>query len=322
MLEPTPVLVADIGGTNLRFALACDKGKTGSLEKIKYYQSSQFSGIQEAVELYLQDTGIDPRHYRAVLAVCAPVTSGMIDIPKLSWKFSANELKKRFSFPELSICNDLQAQAFSLGRLEPEQVAPLLPAEIRPGARLVISAGTGFGGAWSIPGAGVFGGEPGQVLFSPGSEREDQLSSYWCRKMGRLRLEDLLSGAGLVRIYQFLASGNETETGKRSENHPPSAPEIVHQSRESMSDPVFRESVMLFQAIYARAAAQVALHLPPGGGLYISGNIALQFEVKEWERALQPFFRSKKPEFCALQEIPVYRICDRDVALVGAALFQ
>jgi len=312
-----PLVVADIGGTNARFALATrvESGRT-VLEEKKRFKCENFDSFETLLSTYLGGLdGASPR--RACIAVAGPVRSDDIEITNLRWRFSVADMARRLSLRTLVLVNDFAALAYALPELEACDYSPIYSgtavADSAPVA--VIGAGTGFGVAGLRPGNDrwiVVDGEGGHASFSPASNKEWQIAQRIRGHSGHVSIEQILSGPGLVSLYLIISEVN----GESPRAYEPAQ---ITQLALAGEDANCVEAVDSFCAILGDVAGDVALTLGAHGGVYIGGGIASEIE---------PFLHAG--EFCRrfldkgamsgyVEKVPVRLIKNDDVTLIGAA---
>ncbi|MEA2933937.1 MAG: glucokinase, partial [Variibacter sp.] len=142
-----PVLIADIGATNCRFAVTTEDGRPAQMIKLR---GDVVGSLQEAIAHYLDEAKVRPR--AAVLAVAAPVAGDAISMTNRAWNFRLTELAARFGWTAARAMNDFEAVARGVSRLTPDDVRPLGPTMLPPsGPRVVFGPGTGLGVAALVP---------------------------------------------------------------------------------------------------------------------------------------------------------------------------
>ncbi len=201
-----PRLVADIGGTNARFALA---GADGQPYRERVLAASDYPDIVTAITAYLESVA-EPRPTVAALAVAMPITSDWLTMTNNEpWSFSIEATRRALGLERLILLNDFTALALVLPRLEAAErhqvggglAVPEAPIGlIGPGTGLGVSGLVWSGRRW-IP----LQTEGGHVTFSPTNEREWEVSRLLHQRFGHVSTERVLSGPGLVNVYQTLA---------------------------------------------------------------------------------------------------------------------
>jgi glucokinase len=204
-VKSSPAIVADIGGTNARFATWID----GKLEKRWQRPCDGLTGLAEAVQLYLDQADMTSRPQRIALAVAGPADADKVIMTSRTWSISAADLKA-LGFSDVLLANDFAALAHALPGLGPSQIR-LIGDEGAPatGAPLVVvGPGTGLGVAVYTrqdDGGLALQTQGGHVGFAPQDDVEATLLSILRRSLGRVSTEHILSGAGLVRLHHALA---------------------------------------------------------------------------------------------------------------------
>ncbi len=269
------VLVADIGGTNTRVALA--EGKTVLADTVRKYRNADFPGLETVLRRYIEDEGnVDCTG--VCVAVAGPVRDGVGELTNLDWSFDKDTLKRAARAEKVAVLNDLQAQGHALPYIPAEKLNKVIDVRVENprAARLVIGVGTGFNAAPVFnTGAGVLvpPSEAGHANLPIRTEKELRFCQYIERSHGFPSVEDVLSGRGLVNFYRFLGhdAGDEREK---------SSAEILEAVRDG-TDPRADEAVAMFVRILGTVAGNLSLIQLPFGGVYLIGGMA---------RAVEPYF--------------------------------
>jgi glucokinase len=196
MPQNTDLLVADIGGTNARFAIGVPDG---SLHEPRVLHAANFPKIDEAIAAYFAELK-RPRPTQACFAVACPAKGPEIKLTNSSWRFVKEELRRNFQFERFVVINDFEALAASVPVLKGAQLAELRPGVADPASvSLVIGPGTGLGVGAFVPAGksawAVISGEGGHVGFAPNTEQEIRLWQRMREKYGRVSAERVLNGA-------------------------------------------------------------------------------------------------------------------------------
>jgi len=307
-------LLADIGGTNARFALETGPGR---FEAIEVLSCRQHASLADAVRAYLalpQVAGLHGGIRHAAIAIANPVNGDQVRMTNHHWAFSIEALRRECGFDTLVVVNDFSALARSLPHLgeHKRQVGGGAPA---PDAPLgLLGAGTGLGVSGLIPsGAGwtALRSEGGHVSFSPVNETEVAILQYAWREFEHVSSERLLSGAGVELIYRALS-----DRAGRPDSLP--APEI---SRRALGGEcaLCDEVLEAFCGMLGTAAGNLAITLGAQGGVYIGGGIVPRLG----ERFINSSFRSRfeqKGRFSAyLAQVPTYVITAEYPAFLGVS---
>jgi glucokinase len=267
-------LLADIGGTNIRFALLAD----GALrpERELSLRCADFDGLEQAARHYLAQAG-DPVIIEAAIDVATAVTGDLVKLTNSPWAFSIEQTRRQLGLQRLLVLNDFTALALSLPLLAAEELRQVGRGTTVAGAPIaLIGAGTGLGvsgllhceGRW-LP----IQGEGGHTAFSPADEREDAVLGVLRERFGHVSTERLASGPGLVNIYRALSVLAHDVPRERE-------PERVAELGMRGEDPRCQEALTMFCAVLGMAAGNLVVTLGARGGLYIGGGIVPK--LGEW----------------------------------------
>lgn len=310
--NPAPDLIADIGGTHARFALLDAQGQFYAEQTLI---GPDFSGLTAAVNAYLHTVG-GRRPRRAALAVATPITGDWIEFTNNTWSFSTEAVRRELGLEQLTLLNDFTALALALPLLAPEErravgggaaIAREPIALIGPGTGLGVSGLIWSGQRW-IP----LQTEGGHVTFSPVDQREWNLSRILQRQFGHVSPERLLSGPGLVNLYQALA---ELEGWPAA----PLTPTDITSRALTRTCPHCRDVLELFCAALGTAAGNLAITLGARGGVYIGGGIVPRLGDEFAQSAFRRRFEDKGRFSGYLAAIPTWVITAANPALRGAA---
>jgi glucokinase len=346
MRHMTVLLAGDIGGTKTILRLVkSDGGNLTTLHEAEY-PSTAFPDPIPMVRQFLAEATDPPTI--ACLAIAGPVVNQTSKLTNLGWDLEADRLAADLNLEKVSLINDFAAVGYGILGLQPEDVHILQAGEPhpqapmvsdRPGVIGVIGAGTGLGqGFLTHDGSAyqVFGSEGGHADFAPKTPLEFDLSRYLLERnhIERVSVERVVSGQGIVAIYQFLrdrqmssegtavgaiVSQWEAEMGRTHKTVDPAA--AISQAAIANTDRLSEQTMELFIAAYGAEAGNLALKLLPYGGLYIAGGIAAKnlALIRESETFINAFV-SKGRMRSLLENIPVKIILNRQVGLIGAAV--
>lgn len=309
-LEGRAALLADVGGTNARFALLTD----GELGAITHMAVKDHATSQEALAAYLGASARAERPAHAILAASGAVQNGRCALTNNSWIVDAEELRGAYGFSAVRLINDFEAVAWALPRLGPDSLLQLGGRQQVPGAPLAaIGPGTGLGMAVSIPHPGgqiVLASEGGHATLAGGSLREDAVIEHLRQRFGHVSAERILSGAGLENLYDALACIDGATPPKRR------ASDITRAGIEGTC-PISRSAVDMFCAMLGSVAGNLALALTARGGIFIGGGILRHLPDYLAASQFRQRFEEKGRLRKFLEPIPAYLILDDDVAFVG-----
>ena len=305
-------LVADIGGTNARFAIA-EPGRQPS--NVRKMPIARYPGLVEAAEDYLSSV---PKPEEAVFAVAGPVVGDQVAFSNSAWRFSIDDVRKRLGLRRLSVINDLVAHALSVAALSADEIGSLKPGTRDPGKpALVIGPGTGLGVAFLLNNAGTLAtmpSEAGHASFAPMDRVQAEILSHLQVKNGHVPVERLLSGPGLLAIATTLAKMSGQNIDVRD-------PRDVSARAAAGDCPTCREAIRIFSAILGSTAGNLALTLLTGGGVFITGGLCRGLRpLLDIETLIQAFV-AKGQLRSFLDDVPVDQILRPHAALLGAATY-
>jgi glucokinase len=304
-------LVADIGGTNARFALCGPDGKPESEQKLEV---AAYPGVVEAARAYL--AGRQVTH--AVFAVATHVDADWIHLTNAPWAFSVGATEAALGLKRLAVINDFTAQALAVPRLGPADRVGLGGEAPQSGAAIaVLGPGTGLGCAGLLPVQGIWypiPSEGGHVSLAPHDERDAAVLACLQRRFGHVSNERVLSGPGLVNLATALAT-LEGETLVIDD------PRAVSRRAASGECRFCQEAVQRFSSLLGAAAGDLALIFCALGGVYIGGGLVKRlgglFDVERFRAS----FVAKGRFVDYLTRTPTYLVTRRDPGLLGAASY-
>ena len=299
-------LLADIGGSNTRFAV-CEPG--GRPERVMVVDNESVSGPEAAIRRYLGETGLSPQI--AVLAVAGLVDGDEIRLTNRDWRFNLAQVGERFGFASAHALNDFEAVAHALAVLRPDELRPLGPvAAVCRGPRAVFGPGTGLGVAALLPNGKdwiAMASEGGHVSFGPAAPDERKVFQRLAQGAELITAERVISGPGLERLYRAL----------NPQSTPLVAKTIVAEAESGVAEAA--AAVDLFVRLLGRFAGDIALMMKATGGVYVAGGIALKLGALLDEAIVRAAFEDHPPYRGLLAEIPTWLIVGAEPGLIGCA---
>jgi glucokinase len=305
-------LLADIGGTNARFALQ-QAGSEGCAD-VEVLACAGYPEIHGAVRDYLARAaarGLPAEHVRhAAIAIASPVEGDEVGMANHSWRFSIAGLQAQLGLETLVVVNDFAALAMALPHLRADQRVRI-GGGVGQGNKPIglIGPGTGLGVAGVVPCGGrwiALPGEGGHVSFAPVTKQEVKILEALWKEHGHVSAERLLSGPGLELIHRALT------------NQGLSAPEITGRALDGSSI-ACRETVETFCAVLGSVAGNVALTLGATGGMYIGGGIVPRLGGLFTGSRFRERFEGKGRLSPWLARIPTWLVVEEFPALRGVA---
>ena len=309
----SPTLVADIGGTNARFALIQGESHVPTQEMV--LSGCDFPSPVEAIEHYLAQLNA-PRPRAAAIAIANPITGDWVKMTNHVWEFSIEQTRKALGLEKLVVLNDFTALALALpfiDRAELRKVGGGEPVEHAPLA--LLGAGTGLGVSGLIPCAAGWvplQGEGGHATFSPANEREADILRIVWRDYPHVSTERLVAGVGIGNLYRAIAK----LSGQTAESLTPA--EITDRAING-GDPLCTDVLDTFCAMLGTAAGNLALTLGASGGVYIGGGIVPRLGEFFDRSSFRKRFEEKGRFSQHLAAMPTYVILAKTPALLGAA---
>ena len=311
--SPTPWLVGDIGGTNARFGLV---DRDGALLHSTVLADSDYPGLGEAIEAYLDKRGGLPRPLQAAIAVASPITGDEVRMTNHPWAFSISGLRTRLGFERLEVINDFTAQALALPHLGPDDKEATGGGDAMPGAPIgVLGPGSGLGVSGLIRADNrwiALSGEGGHGTMPPITERESAALAVMRRHFDHVSAERVLSGPGLVNLYNALAEVDGVPAAQYT------AAQITDVEVEK-ANPRCRETTDMFCAMLGTVAGNLALTLGAKGGLYIGGGIVPRLGDRFAASEFRERFEAKGRFHEYLAPIPTFVVTHKLPAFLGCA---
>ena len=254
-------IVADIGGTNARFAYV--EAGSNELCGIEVFPCADFAFLGDAIRAYMERGHVE-RVDHVCLAVAGPVESDWIDLPNNHWAFSQTKLEESLQVT-VDIINDFSAQVLSVGALNEAEIQWIgAPRPKGGGVKAVLGPGTGLGVSAMTASGDILPSEAGHVAFAPVDDHEADLLKVLWQRYHRVSVERVLSGTGLANLYwaNCLLEGHEREL-----------PAWEVTAGAQAGDRYCLRAVTDFYAILASMAGDVALMMGATDGVYLSGGI-------------------------------------------------
>jgi glucokinase len=320
------ILAGDIGGTNTRIALFDqDAGGRLRLARERIYPSREHKGLDDIVKAFL--AGEAATATSACFGVAGPVLHGRANASNLAWIIDAEQLARETAIQNVCLINDLEAHAYGINDVDSGDVITLNPGQPRAGNAALIAAGTGLGEAglfWDGTQHRAFAGEGGHADFAPGNDLERELHGYLMKKYGHVSWERVLSGPGIVNIYDFLRdSRTEPEPAWLNEQLAgvPDPAVLISQYGLEGKAAICSRTLDIFASAYGAEAGNLALQLLAVGGVYVSGGIAGKLLAKLKGPLFMEAFVDKGRMQPLLESVPVKVIVNEHIGLLGAARY-
>lgn len=318
--EPvTTGLIADIGATNARFALATEQG----VQKEIVLQCADFKGLAEAAQAYLEEARPDERPQKASIAVAGLVTGDQFTMTNNPWNFSVRETRALLGLQSLHLVNDFEAISMGIPHLheiDKRQIGSGAPIQHKPIG--VIGPGTGLGAGllvWDGLRYLPVASEGGHMMMAARTQREFDIFSYMLEhKYTHVSAERVCSGKGLVNLYETMREMD------RRDDLPERQAEVISAAALSGDCDLCAEALDLMCGFLGRAAKNMALMLCAQGGIYIAGGIVNKLGAYFDNSRFREEFESAGRFRDYMEVIPTYSVTHAYPAFIGlhADIFQ
>ena len=319
------ILAGDIGAT--KTTLAIFREVYGRLDTIveERFQSQSHKSLEEMIDIFISKHKIDVQF--ASFGVAGPVKDGRCKITNLPWGVDSRILAEKLRLGFIQLINDLEANAYGISVLEPEDFLVLNEGRPDPkGNAAIIAAGTGLGEAglyWDGTSHHPFATEGGHVDFAPRNDMESDLLAYLRNHYNHITYEHVLSGSGIHNIYKFLrdtGQGEEPLWLKEEICKGDPAAAISGAALSGKSD-LCIHTMDMFVSIYGAEAGNLSLKVMATHGLFVGGGIAPKILNKRKGTLFMEAFLAKGRLKHLMEDIPVRIILEDKTALIGAANF-
>jgi glucokinase len=305
-----PLLIADVGGTNGRFALLDEGGGVGPVHSVKL---DDFAGAAEAMAAFLaaRAPGRTPRG--AVLAAAGPVSRNRVRLTNRGWVVDGAEIASALGIGAVRVVNDFAAVSWSLPELTPADLFPLGGGEAEPGEPMaVLGPGTGLGVGAFLPPDRALVTEGGHASLAAHDPREAAVIGWLRARFGHVSAERVLSGIGLPSLHAALAAIDGVQTPKRDA-------ESITAAGLSGECALCRETLCMFCALLGAVAGDLALLYGARGGVFVAGGIAPRFPRFIAESGFRARFEEKGRFGEWLRPVPAFVVMRPDAPMLGLA---
>lgn len=318
---PVIVLAGDIGATKTNLALIQFSGENFSVLKENRFRTNDSAGTGQIIAEFLTGNKVPDL---MSLGVAGPVQNGKVSITNLSREIDCTEISGQNNNIPVYLVNDLEATAYGLAMLTPKDIHKLYePIKKIKGNIALIAPGTGLGEAglyWDGNNYHPFATEGGHSDFAPHNELDMELYAHLHKKFGHVSWERVVSGTGIISIYEFLRLKDRETPAWLAEKmlaHDPAA--VISENAEDAA--ICKETMDLFLRYLAIEGANLVLKLKATGGLFIGGGILPKIirlvNADPFMRSFYDFGRMKP----LLQNVPVNIVMNDRTALIGAACY-
>ena len=317
------VLAGDIGGTKTNLGLFIP-GKTRPIAQVAATFPSRSAGSLEAIVAQMLDR-YTAKIQTACFGIAGPVINGVCRTTNLPWVVSENKLQRRFGWQQVRLINDLSTTALAILLLNHREVKALNDTRVRKGQNIgLVAPGTGLGQALAIYSEGHYwpvASEGGHAGFAPCDESETDLWHYLHAHFGFVSTERVLSGQGLVNLYDWLKSRGEFDESPaiREAMCAIDPARVITENAVKGKDALCRAVLQRFCRIFGSVAGDLALTGMTTGGMFLGGGIAPKILPALADGNFMAAFNAKGRFEALMENIAVRVILNDRAALLGAA---
>ncbi len=307
------IVVADVGGTNARFAMV----QPGSTEiyNAETLAVKDFVCLGTAFRDYTSRRGLASAE-QACVALAGPIKGDQVQLTNGDWKFSVSQTRSDLGLDKLVVINDFKAQALALAHMDNDHLFSLggdAPVDARP--KVILGPGTGLGVAAVVPtesGFAVVESEGGHVGISPLTDSDIAVYRKLLKQYGRVSAERILCGSGLRNLYRTLCELEDQVI------QPFTEAEIVECATQK-KDELCLKALNFFMAYLGAVAGDLALTFGANGGVYIAGGIVPRLKDHIAKTEFRHQFEAKGRLAYMVKDIPTYLVTSEHTGLIGAA---
>ncbi|MGE5615573.1 MAG: ROK family protein [Bacillota bacterium] len=318
------ILAGDVGGTKILLEAGDIRSGAWSPQLARRYESSEVT-FAEAIAEFMREWDATRKSTQriasAAFGAAGPVVGNKVKMTNRPWSVDGDMVMRRFGVARVLVVNDLQASARGLELLAGKEMRTIQPGKAVEGAPcVVLGVGTGLGIAylfWTNGGYRPIAGEGGHATFAPVTPQQLALAESIRVTRGRVSNEDILSGPGLSRVYQFMSESGQCGTPA------PDAllPERISRGAIEAGDPMCGSALDVFIECLGSVAGDHALNVMARGGVYLTGGIVAKILPRLKDERFRAAFCAKGAHSSMLQRIPVRAVTSERLPVLGAARF-
>ncbi len=322
------ILVGDIGATKTLLEVGTLRQGGWHPAYGQRYVGAEYPDFDSVLRAFLLECaehhGSPVKIERACFGVAGPVIDNRVQMTNLPWRVDGAAISAAFGIPHVRISNDFAAAASGVDLLQAADIVTLQSGEpVASAPRVVIGAGTGLGVAymvWTKAGYQAIAGEGGHTGFAPSTPEQLELWRDLHARQGRVVAEDVVSGPGLARIYEFLGRREGKSAAPAAAlSGGDAAAAIAHAALES-GDALCLRALDMFLSCYGAVTGDHALAVMARGGVYVAGGIAPKILPRLLDGGFLAAFNAKGSYSGAARQIAVHVVTNERLGLLGAAL--
>lgn len=317
------LLAGDLGGTKTLLGLFRPSAGRPDLLDMREYTTLDFPGLSAMLSAFLGATSVRPQEVQvACVGVAGPNIKQVARLTNVPWAIDGRELMASTGIRRAWILNDVEAMAYGVPALRPDELHLLQTGEYNAdGNACLIAAGTGLGQAMLVRQHGRLMPSPsegGHADFAARTPREIALLQFLTAHYGRASYEHVVSGRGFINLLRFVSDETSPLLRRYDETE---LPAVVSSKGLEGTDPHCVEALQLFVEIYGSCAANLALQCVATGGVFLGGGIPGKILTAFDHAGFLEAFRTKPPMAALLGRMPVQIVLNRQTGLLGAAVY-
>jgi glucokinase len=315
------LLAGDVGGTNARLGIYARSEPRPVLQDTRTYPTSGFPDLGTMLTTFLGEVGVSRESLSgAAFGVAGPVVGDEVQLTNAEWRIRAADLTAALGVPRVRLLNDLLAMAHAVPVLHADEIVTLQAGVADPAGHVaLIAPGTGLGEAFLINLGGRLMASPsegGHADFAARTPRESALVAFLTGRYGRADYERVISGQGLVNLFQFTHRTGCSQVDVTA----PDAAAQISAAALSRSCNACVEALDLFVSALGAEAGNMVVRVMATGGVYLGGGIPPKVLPALQHRRFIEAFRTKAPMADLVARTPVHVITAPDPGLLGAAV--
>jgi len=318
------VLAGDLGATKMNLGLYNIHDSDVHEIATKQYYCKDYKSMEEILQDFMKDQHEKPQSFCS--GVAGAVIDNKADLLNLGWEVNGNKLKAFTGIANVSLINDLEANAYGLACLHDEDFAIINKGEDHAGNAAIIAPGTGLGEAglfWDGKFFHPFATEGGHSDFSPRTDLDFELTKYFLRTEGIPSWDRIISGQGIRIIYNFLRDekGYEEPAWLAEEFDEEDPSKAITNAALNNKAAICVETMQLFVRYLARECSNLVLKIKSIGGLFISGGIPPKIESLIQTKMFIDNYMDCDRQQDLVGIVPVKLIKNDKAPLLGAAFY-
>ncbi|MFK5894718.1 MAG: glucokinase [Pseudomonadota bacterium] len=325
------LLAGDIGGTKTLLQLFESNSDGFTILFEQRYISNHYDHLIVMIEEFLTHAKeklslASVSISKACFGIAGPIQGDVARVTNLPWVIKADELQQALDIEKVFLINDFKAIAYALKVLPDSDYCVLQQGKEKLQApKVIIGAGTGLGSAFLFYTGRqyeVFSSESSHAAFAPINVLEIELLQFLRKKYQQVSYEHIVSGPGLVNIFEFLCSieNNQLSNELNDALTTMDKSAAISQFALNKTDVIAIQALDIFTQIYARQAANLALTSLAFGGVYIAGGIAPKIIEKLKDPEFLKHFKNNTNMGYLLEDMPLKVLMNANAGLIGAAV--